>query len=185
VLHVAFDLKITRGFQYIGTLIRLATPDVLNWSGENDHRFNPLLSLAAQHGDVEVVRCLLRNGANVNRTDHRGFTAMHWAAFRHHIGVLVALGDKGDWNFPCHIFGVKYGYTPLHMVFWENPGLEKCAKPNYQECVNIIAGIHGANLNVVGSDECSPLTLALQILNPSASTPEDMLECIDVTRLPK
>ena len=68
---------------------------------------------AAQRGDLDAVRALLRDGADVNAAQGDGMTALHWAA--HHdddelVDVLLYAGARVD-------SGTRIGhYTPLHLA---------------------------------------------------------------------
>ena len=68
---------------------------------------------AAARGDLEAVRSLLREGADVNAPQGDGMTALHWAAERDDaglIGVLLYAGARVD-------AGTRIGhYTPLHLA---------------------------------------------------------------------
>ncbi len=68
---------------------------------------------AAQRGDLEAVRRLLRDGADVNAAQGDGMTALHWAAERGdgEMGeVLIYAGARVD-------AGTRIGhYTPLHLA---------------------------------------------------------------------
>lgn len=68
---------------------------------------------AAQRGDLEAVRRLLRDGADVNAAQGDGMTALHWAAERgdRELGeVLIYAGARVD-------AGTRIGhYTPLHLA---------------------------------------------------------------------
>ncbi len=68
---------------------------------------------AAQHGDLEAVRRLLRDGADVNAAQGDGMTALHWAAERGDrelAEVLIYAGARVD-------AGTRIGhYTPLHLA---------------------------------------------------------------------
>ena len=68
---------------------------------------------AAQRGDIEAVRRLLRDGADVNAAQGDGMTALHWAAQRGdgEMGeVLIYAGARVD-------AGTRIGhYTPLHLA---------------------------------------------------------------------
>ena len=68
---------------------------------------------AARRGDLEVVRGLLREGADVNAPQGDGMTALHWAAERGDEGlceVLLYAGARVD-------AGTRIGhYTPLHLA---------------------------------------------------------------------
>ena len=68
---------------------------------------------AAERGDLEAVRQLLRDGADVNAAQGDGMTALHWAAERGdgEMGeVLLYAGARVD-------AGTRIGhYTPLHLA---------------------------------------------------------------------
>jgi ankyrin repeat protein len=68
---------------------------------------------AAQRGDVESVRSLLRRGEDVNAAQGDGMTALHWAAERGDVAlceVVLYAGARVD-------VGTRIGsYTPLHIA---------------------------------------------------------------------
>ncbi|MCY4571828.1 MAG: ankyrin repeat domain-containing protein [Gemmatimonadetes bacterium] len=68
---------------------------------------------AAQRGDLDAVRRLLRDGADVNAPQGDGMTALHWAAERGDgplCEVLLYAGARVD-------AGTRIGhYTPLHLA---------------------------------------------------------------------
>ena len=75
--------------------------------------YTPLI-YAAGLGHVAVVRVLLEGGANVDRTEAGGNTALHYAAHYGHLDVCRLLLDwgakvdpQGAWN-----------YNPLHDAAW-------------------------------------------------------------------
>lgn len=68
---------------------------------------------AAQAGDVEQVRNLLRQGADVNAPQADGLTALHWAALNDDVGTLEVLLYAGATIRPLTRVG---GYTPLHLA---------------------------------------------------------------------
>ena len=68
---------------------------------------------AAQRGDVEAVRSLLRTGADVNAAQGDGMTALHWAAEAGRAGLAEMLLYAG-----ANVGAVtRLGdYTPLHIA---------------------------------------------------------------------
>lgn len=68
---------------------------------------------AAQRGDVDAVRTLVRSGADVNEAQGDGMTALHWAADRGDVElarVLLYAGANPE-------AGTRIGrYTPLHLA---------------------------------------------------------------------
>lgn len=68
---------------------------------------------AAQQGDTEMVRSLLREGADVNAAQGDGMSALHWAAVtdaEEMIGVLLYAGANTESTTRLG------GYTPLHLA---------------------------------------------------------------------
>ena len=68
---------------------------------------------AAMKGDIEAVRALLKDGADVNAAQGDGMTALHWAAEAGDmelVGMLLYAGANPQ--------GVTRlgGYTPLHLA---------------------------------------------------------------------
>ena len=68
---------------------------------------------AAESGDLEAVRALLRSGADVNAAQSDGMTALHWAAQRGDAEVASVLLFAGATVRPTTRLG---GYTPLHLA---------------------------------------------------------------------
>ena len=75
--------------------------------------FDSPVANAAQRGDLDEVRRLLREGADVNAPQGDGMTALHWAAERGDESlceVLLYAGSRVD-------AGTRIGhYTPLHLA---------------------------------------------------------------------
>ena len=65
-----------------------------NASGRDD-MFGSALRHAAKQGHVDVVKVLIRNGANVNAVDKDIWKALHYAASRGHIDVAKVLIQNG------------------------------------------------------------------------------------------
>ena len=68
---------------------------------------------AAQRGDLEEVRSLLRSGSDVNAAQNDGMTALHWAATRGHVEIARTLLYAGATVRATTRLG---GYTPLHLA---------------------------------------------------------------------
>ena len=68
---------------------------------------------AAMRGDIEAVRALLRDGADVNEAQGDGMTALHWAAEMDDAGLATLLINAG-----ANVEAVtRLGdYTPLHVA---------------------------------------------------------------------
>lgn len=68
---------------------------------------------AAQRGDVEIVRELLRSGADVNAAQGDGMSALHWAAMNDRPDIIDVLLYAGANLESTTRLG---GYTPLHLA---------------------------------------------------------------------
>jgi ankyrin repeat protein len=68
---------------------------------------------AAMRGDVEKVRTLLREGADVNAAQGDGMTGLHWAALNGDLASLNVLITAGATTEPLTRIG---RYTPLHLA---------------------------------------------------------------------
>ena len=81
--------------------------------GDAGRTLNSPVADAAERGDLDAVRRLLRDGADVNAPQGDGMTALHWAAERDDAplcDVLLHAGARAD-------AGTRIGhYTPLHLA---------------------------------------------------------------------
>ncbi len=68
---------------------------------------------AAARGDIEAVRTLLRDGADVNAAQGDGMTALHWAALRGDADMVSVLIYAGARVASTTRLGA---YTPLHLA---------------------------------------------------------------------
>ena len=74
---------------------------------------------AAARGDVEAVRSLLRDGADVNAAQGDGMTALHWAALRGDADIVSVLVYAGASVTSTTRLGA---YTPLHLASRDGRG---------------------------------------------------------------
>jgi ankyrin repeat protein len=125
-----------------------ANPNLVNTKTEDG---DTLLQLAALSGHEDVVRLLLRNGADVNAKDGISRTALHEVAFvwwrpRDDTNIADLLLDNGaDANARD-----KYGDTPLDFA---------CENGKSGVVAALLA--HHANVNTKNAEGRSPLFLAL------------------------
>lgn len=68
---------------------------------------------AAQRGDLDTVRVLLRGGADVNASQTSGMSALHWAAQHNNAPAIEVLLYAGANTEATTRLG---GYTPLHLA---------------------------------------------------------------------
>ena len=122
---------------------------------------------AAQQSDVQTVRSLLQQGADVNAAQSDGLTALHWAVLNNDLEIAEILLYAGGSVRATTRVG---GYTPLHLAsqggYFEVMGamLNAGADPNQftitgvtpmhfaavsdvPEAIHVLAG-YGGNLNV-------------------------------------
>lgn len=68
---------------------------------------------AAQRGEAEEIRNLLRQGADPSAAQPDGMTALHWSALNDHLDIVETLIFAGATLQPATRVG---GYTPLHLA---------------------------------------------------------------------
>jgi ankyrin repeat protein len=68
---------------------------------------------AAQRGEVEEIRTLLRQGADPSAAQPDGMTALHWSALNDQLDIVETLIFAGATLQPATRVG---GYTPLHLA---------------------------------------------------------------------
>ena len=102
--------------------------------------YTPLLMARAAKGHVDVVRCLLENGADVNARANRDFTPLMMAITNNRVNVAIFLMEQGaDVNIQD-----KDGKTALHYAVFRDSRL--CHK---MPCVCGVCFIkNGADVNV-------------------------------------
>lgn len=108
------------------------------------------LFIAATCGNVEILRFLVENGANVNATDDFGFTPLMAASDSQFLDAVTFLIDQGA-DVNLHDSG---GFTALHYA------IEVSFDPL---CCLIVKQLinHGTNINAVTKyDKGTPLMLA-------------------------
>jgi hypothetical protein len=107
----------------------------------------PALHSAAEDGDIDKVRTLLKEGANVNETDSDGITALYMAALAGRTNIIRVLIDAGaNVNIKT-----SWGDTALHKVAY-NGSIEN-AKLLLDK---------GADINAAGYYSKTPLVLAAE-----------------------
>ncbi len=125
----------------LGLLLTGATP------------FESPVADAAQSGNVEQVRELLRQGADVNAAQPDGLTGLHWAAMNNDTETVGVLLYAGATLRPLTRVG---GYTPLHLAARSGHAgivellLEAGADPNEWTATGVTAAHFAAMAN---SDE--------------------------------
>lgn len=135
--------------------------DMAFWKKRQDseHKFASLHE-ATEAGDLEAVKGLLRDGADVGQLDDRGAPALQIAAARGHLEIARVLADYGaDVDFL-----IGGGGTPL-------AGAARCLKPRLVEF--LIS--RGAEPNKRGDGGLVPLHCPFQ---PDVAAVREQLECI-------
>lgn len=106
-----------------------------------------LLHIATYLGHVQVVRRLLKEGANTSLHDRDGKTCLHVAAAYGYSQILTLL-----LKYETHVEHVDYdNNTPLHMS----------CKFGHNECCRLLI-YAGANLNAINRDGDTPLHSAIR-----------------------
>ena len=87
--------------------------DTDNCTDDDEDRNTPL-TYAAINEHVEVMRVLLYGGANVDRANAKGTTALHVSAWSQRLDMCRLLLDWGAKVDPLNV----YQLTPLHYAAW-------------------------------------------------------------------
>ena len=102
---------------------------------------------AAEEGDVNMIKALIKKGVDVNATDEDGWSPLHMAAAKDHSEVIkVLLSHGADVNAKN-----KWGRTPLHMA----------AANDCSEVAKLLIS-HGGDVNARDKDGKSPLHFAAE-----------------------
>ena len=84
-----------------------------------------LLQLAAEVDNSRIVRILLDRGAEVNKTDSYGWSALHSAAYSGSVEIVLLILQHGDKEIRDH-----QGWTPLHLaLFYKHEEVVKILDP--------------------------------------------------------
>lgn len=105
------------------------------------HEDSPL-HYACYHGNLPIVTCLIKSGANVNQINENGVTPLHHAVSNRHLDIVTFLVENGATvNFQNN----RDGLTPLH---------HSCLNGDV-EIVKLLVN-HGANVNKVDYNVRTP-----------------------------
>ena len=140
---------------------------------ERDHYDNTPLMDAAENGQLDVVKYLVDNGANVNTIDKAYRTPLMLAAEKGHLDVVKYLVDKGAMNAQnCAELAAKNGYLDV-VEFLVTKGtdvnargrngtmpLMKAAGLGQLDVVKYLVD-KGADVNAKGEDGWTPLMMAM------------------------
>lgn len=100
--------------------------EVITSVGVKKEALTPLM-YAADYYDIDMVKLLVENGANVNAKDSHGRNALMYAVFRHDVSMIEFLASKGG-NVNIKSFNdLGTGITPL-MVATDDGNIETVAE---------------------------------------------------------
>ncbi|MEM7617699.1 MAG: ankyrin repeat domain-containing protein, partial [Pseudomonadota bacterium] len=126
----------------------------LNFNIDPEHGSTPL-HLAAQIGNIELVKLLTINGAKVNAKDNNGNLPFHNAAYYGHMEVSTYLAQiLFEYNANNNIINSSYSDSPLI----------KAVSKEYYDIVNILME-RGADLDVTNKKGETVLHIASRLGN--------------------
>jgi len=98
------------------------------------------------NNNFDGVRRIAESGGNLNESDQRTFTALHYASAGNNVQIASYLLDQGvDANYQD-----KYGSTAMHWAAFEGN----------QQSVQLLTE-HGANMNIPNYDGETPLSISI------------------------
>jgi len=110
---------------------------------------------SAFNNNFDSVRRISETGANINESDQRSYTALHYASASDNLQIAGYLLDQGaDANYQD-----KYGSTAMHWASFEGN----------EQTVQLLVE-HGANMNIPNYEGETPLTLSITEQHESIAT---------------
>jgi len=107
-------------------------------AGASAASLNPVLRMAARDGNTNILGFLIMNGADVNRTNRYGWTALMIAVSRGHEEVVELLLFEGADPNTSNIHG--------------ETALTESASQGYESIVKLLL-LHGANMHAAGDGQ--------------------------------
>jgi ankyrin repeat protein len=105
-----------------------------------------------EHKHLDILKELIRIGADVNPHDINGFTALHYAMLEHNEGMITVLLDHGDNpNSESRI-----DKTPMSILVYE-------ATQSEMKCIEILIGYNG---RVTNKDNMNTLRTSVEMYGP-------------------
>lgn len=101
----------------------------------------PEIIQAAENGDLELLKSLVKKGVGINTRNSRGWTALHIATDQDNLKMMDYLIKNGaNVNEPVKMYDWdKFGYTPLHIA---------AVKGNINSVVKLV-NVGKADMNVL------------------------------------
>ena len=131
--------------EHIKTLLALGTDvDSRTFGGDQASA----LHMASATGQVDTVKFLIQEGANVNIVNEASQTPLHYAAWNGHVEVIVILIENG-----AYVSGSESGLG-------DKVPLCAAAKGGHIKAAEVLL-THGADINAGGIDKYTPLGTAV------------------------
>ncbi len=103
------------------------------------------LMIAANDGNIDLLKTLLDSGVDVNVKDKFGMTALMWASHRRFSAVKLLIERKANINLPA-----DNGYYPIH----------EAVGGGHKEIISYLLE-HGADINTRGQNGETPVFSAV------------------------
>lgn len=122
-----------------------------------DANVDALLVVAANNKNNEIVKQLIKAGANVNKKDAQGFSPLYYAAYEKNVDMVRTLVSNGaDVNSKTAV-----GNTPLHVVLAKSSdtGSKRNKDTSDAEIIKILLD-NGADITITNQGRKTPFDLA-------------------------
>jgi hypothetical protein len=153
--------------------------ELIHWTNTADKNGDTELIIAASEGDVQKVRSLLAQGADINHVNINQQTALHYASFYRHKEVVQLLLENGARTDLKDSYGQTYDFYDEEKRKADEKEKKKSQilKQRKIEFDKIVYDKMGRNLTKKESDELDQFAYDLSLVSDINSKEKLIIEC--------